>query len=284
MSTTRPPFSRRQGYSRAKEIVYRDDLPVELRFPIFNILRNYTRSDFLWQRFQKLFNPYGTDDWPRASTPIPIAKEEDDPQLIAAKRVIVSCPWFQVYDIIEDIFDKLRFHDTELRTDPEEEELAVPFQRDINDYFLHAGIGWQLVNGEIVTRGDEAFEGTVRAAVSVLEESERPTAAGHIGFAIGALSVRPKANTSGAVAHATSAVECVLGEITGQSMTLGKYLDKNPTLLHPALKKGLDGIYGYASDAGARHGREGIEPNREEAEFVVAVCAAICSLLTRKHA
>jgi hypothetical protein len=66
-------------------------------------------------------------------------------------------------------------------------------------------------------------------------------------------------------------------------MTLGDYLKKNPGLFHPALKNGLYGIYGYASDEGARHGKEGTEPAREEAEFVVAVCAAVCTLLSRKH-
>jgi hypothetical protein len=43
------------------------------------------------------------------------------------------------------------------------------------------------------------------------------------------------------------------------------------------------GIYGYASDEGARHGKEGTEPTGEEAEFAVAVCAAVCALLTRKR-
>lgn len=123
----------------------------------------------------------------------------------------------------------------------------------------------------------------MKTAVAVLEEDTKPTAAGHMRFAISALSSRPRANACGAVAHATSAVECVLGEITGEETTLGKYLDKNPGLFHPALKKGLDGIYGYASDEGARHGKEGTEPSREEAEFAVAVCAAVCTLLTRKH-
>jgi hypothetical protein len=66
-------------------------------------------------------------------------------------------------------------------------------------------------------------------------------------------------------------------------MTLGKYLDKHSNLFHPALKKGLDGIYGYASDEGARHGKEGTEPSSEDAEFVVATCAAVCTLFTRKH-
>jgi len=278
-----PSFSERQGYIPPKEISFRDELPVKLRMPIFDILRRSVRSAFLWERIEKLFSPYGTDDLPQSSGSIAISREEDSPELIGAKRVLLSYPWFRVYDIIEDIFDQLDFHDRELSSDPEEEAMALPFQRDINDYFKHVGIGWQLVNGKIVTRGDEAFEGTVNTAVVVLQENEKPTAASHLQFAISALSARPKPNTSGAVAHATNAVECVLGKITGQEMTLGKYLDKNPVLFHPALKKGLDGIYGYASDEGARHGKEGTEPGREEAEFVVAVCAAVCTLLTRKY-
>jgi hypothetical protein len=147
---------------------------------------------------------------------------------------------------------------------------AKEFVERLNDLFIEQGIGWQIVNGEVVTRGDEVFESTVKTAVRVLEEDTKPTAAGHLRFALSGLSARPKANTSGAVAHATSAVECVLGEITGEPLTLGKYLDKHPDLFHPALRKGLNGIYGYASDEGARHGKEGTEPSREEADFVVA--------------
>jgi hypothetical protein len=63
-------------------------------------------------------------------------------------------------------------------------------------------------------------------------------------------------------------------------MTLGKYLDKHPDLFHPSLKKALDGVYGYASDAGARHGKEGKEPSFDEAQFAVTACAAACTLLT----
>jgi hypothetical protein len=153
----------------------------------------------------------------------------------------------------------------------------------INDFFFEKGIGWQLRDEEIVMRGDQAFEKTLKMAVTVLTTDAKPTAAGLLQFALDALSLRPKANTSGAVAQATNAVECVLGQVTGQEMTLGRYLDKHSTLFHPALKKGLDGIYGYASDEGARHGKEGTEPAPEEAEFVVATCAAVCTLLTRKH-
>jgi hypothetical protein len=192
------------------------------------------------------------------------------------KKYIQKCEWFSIYDIIEGLHRLLYGKD---RYSP----VPSQFVKAINNAFVAQNIGWQLVNGKIVTRGDERFENTVKSAVSVLKGDRKPTAAGHLGSAISALSVRPKPNTSGAVAHATSAVECVLGEITGEVMTLGKYLDSHPNLFHPALKKGLNGIYGYASDEGARHGKEGTEPARDDAEFAVAVCAAVCTLLTRKH-
>ncbi len=206
-------------------------------------------------------------------------------KLDSVRSAINTCHWSRVYDIVEAIYRFLKLREEA----PETEHLfpqglALLFEGEINEYFAYAEIGWQLRNGVIKTRGDETFEGTVNTAVSVLEQDEKPTAAGHIRFAISALSTRPKPNTSGAVAQATSAVECVLGEITGEAMTLGKYLDRYSGLFHPALRKSLDGIYGYASDQGARHGKEGTEPTREEAEFIVATCAAVCTLLDRKHA
>lgn len=132
-------------------------------------------------------------------------------------------------------------------------------------------------------RGDEAFENTVKTSVTALAKENKPTAAQHIESALHALSTRPKPNTSDAVSNATKALECVCGEITGTSMTLGDYLKKNQNLFHPALKKELEGIYGYASDAGARHGKEGVEPALADAEFVLAVRAATCALLSRRH-
>jgi hypothetical protein len=159
---------------------------------------------------------------------------------------------------------------------------TTAFADAINKAFIEHQIGWQIVDGKIIIRGNEAFDHTVETAISVLLGAQKPTAADHLRAAIAALSARPRPNTSGAVAHGTNAVECVLGEITGEATTLGKYLDRHPGLFHPALKKGLNGIYGYASDEGARHGKEGTSPTGEESEFVVAICAAVCTLLLGK--
>ena len=157
------------------------------------------------------------------------------------RRRIEECQWFLVYDIIEAVYRYLRRQDNSGGIPVEGAPHAPAFEKDVNRYLVHAGIGWQLVNGQVLARGDEEFQKVVENAASQLDETARPTAANHMKSAVKALSERPRANTAGAVAHATSAVECLLHDITGEAMTLGKYLDKHSSLFHPALKKALDG-------------------------------------------
>jgi hypothetical protein len=269
MALPSQPFSKRHGYSgESKEITIREDAPANLRYRVLEaaIGAGFAPSAIRSILCRVLGEVPDRSNWSEYPN---IWNEAQD--------LIDGCEWFKVYDIIEELYACVS------ETDGRARGLRSHFADEVNSFFLERGIGWQLVGGEIATRGNDAFEGTVKTAVAVLEADTKPTAAGHLRFALGALSARPKANTSGAVAHATSAVECLLGRITGQAMTLGKYLDKNPGMFHPALKRGLDGIYGCASDEGARHGKEGTEPTYEEAEFAVSVCAAVCTLLTRKY-
>jgi hypothetical protein len=288
-----PPFSERQGFVLPKGIRYRDELPYKMRTPIIDLARQRTGAPWLYKIVRAQLDPYGLGI-ERAPIPfttqsqlsVPVQFDQlrphfSDQNLQGIHDYIAECPWFRVYDVIEAIYQALSLpvdDGTRIVKDH-----APQFELQINEYFCYAEIGWQLRNGLITTRGDDAFESTISTAVDILEQAQRPTAAGHIRSAIAALSSRPKPDTSGAVAHATSAVECVLGDVTGATMPLGKYLDKHFSLFHPALRKGLDGIYGYASHEGARHGKEGTVPKREEAEFVLATCAAVCTLLTRKY-
>jgi len=140
------------------------------------------------------------------------------------ERLVDRCVWFKVYGIIEALYAQISF--------------KGDFAKEINVCCIEEGIGWQLVNGKIVSRGDERFQQAAKTAASQLQENQRHTVAGHIQSAMKALSERPKANTPGAVAHATSALEWVLHDITGQTMTLGRYLDRHPPLFHLSLKEG----------------------------------------------
>jgi hypothetical protein len=261
------PFSQRAGFIQPKQIVYRDDLPTGLRMPILGIIHNFANSDYSAEILHKLLDPYRT-------SPDSEMSEAD---------LFLTMDWFRVFDLIERVYDGLYFHDTEL-LELGEEPRSSPFRKAINDFFIHEGIGWQLnEDGAIVTRGDESFAQAINDAVGQLQTAQRPTAADHIQSALHDLSLKPKANTSGAVSHSTSAVECVLHDITGKSMTLSNHLRHHPDLFHPGIRNALTAIYGYAGDEGARHGKEGTQPSFEEAQFVVAVCAATCTLLTSNN-
>lgn len=279
---TMPSFSQRYGYAQPPPITVLEDLPSSLRGPIVEIASRRTGASRLRKIVENVLDPYGTNPQPLSPTANMAALFANAPtDLIAVRERIMACHWYRVYDIVEAFHRELVRQDKQAGFPVEGAPHAPGFEHDINRFFVHSGIGWQLANGEVVRRGDGAFESTMREADAVLIKSGRPTAAGHLKSGRRALSERPNPNTAGAVAHATSSVECVLGEITGESLTLGKYLDRYPRLLHRALSKALDGIYGFASDAGARHGKEGIEPSYEEASFVLSTCAATCTLLTK---
>ena len=130
--------------------------------------------------------------------------------------------------------------------------------------------------------GTQAVSHSVYGAVAELSSRGRTTSANHLKFAIQALLQSPHANTAGAIAHATTALESLAGDITGQAMTLGDYLKKHSSLFHTALRKGLEGLYGYASDSGARHGRDSVPP-RQEAEYVLHIAAATAVYLNRHY-
>lgn len=259
-------FSQRHGYSgHAKEITVREDAPESIRVVALDKasslgLSSHTIRDIVCTALRKRPDP---NNWSAGN----VWQE--------AEYLFYDCEWFKVYDIVEGFYVSLGRRD-----EREFEKNALAFEDTLNAAFVEEGIGWQLVKGQLVARGDEGFQEAVKTTASQLKENQRPTAASHIQSAVKALSERPRANTPGGVSHATSAVECLLHDITGQAMTLGGYLDKYPQLFHPALKKALNGVYGYASDAGARHGKEGKEPSFDEAQFAVTTCAAACTLLT----
>jgi hypothetical protein len=279
--STSPTFSERHGLIATPEAKYHESLPPELRQPIFDILRRYSNPAFLWERLEWLFNPYGISEYP-SGPPIVITKEEDRPAIVAAKRVLMNCDWFRVYDVVEDLYAQLDFHERELASEDEEPRTG-PLQDDLNAYFRYAGIGWQMVNGLVVSRGDDAFEQTVKTAEKELGDGARTTAADRIARALRNLSARPTPDFSGAISHGTGAMECVLHDITGEKITLGDYLKRYPDMFPGSMKKALEGLWGFSSQEGARHGQEGIEPPREDAEFIVVIAAALTTYLNRKH-
>ena len=258
-------FSRRNRYTdAAKGITIREDAPEGLRVTVLETSREIGWSPSRLRRtIAKVLrvrpDPNNWSEYPN------VWDEVQD--------LIHGCEWFRVYDIIEEVY--ARFADGS-------DENAGRFAKEINSYFIEEGIGWQLVDGQVVTRGPESFESVVTAATAALNNTGRPTAAGHLHEALQDLSRRPNPDLSGAIYHAMGALEAVARDLVGNpNATLGQIIKRHPDLLPRPLDKALSHLWGYASTE-ARHVQEGREPNRKEAELLVGLAAATATHLTHK--
>jgi hypothetical protein len=262
------PFSRRFGYRGPEaEITIREDAPDTLRQAIISIAEGLGLSPSNMRLgtcsvLRVLPDPNNWSEYPNVYSEV--------------QSLIGNCPWYKVYDIAEEFYDRLHG----MRPGK-----ATEFEQVLNEVFREDGIGWAMENGRIVARGSEAFSAVPRQAVEMLREAGRITAAGEIHEAIQDLSRRPPDKT-GAIQHAMAALECVARDATGQpSKTLGKIIaDHRAQLKIPRpLDEALEKLWGYASETG-RHLREGLEPSFEDAELVVTVSAAVGIYLARSRA
>ena len=249
-------FSRRNRYAGAAKVIsIREDAPEGLRVTVLDAARKLGLGPSRLRTIacQALRVRPDPDNW-------------SEPNVWNEVQALMhECEWFKVYDIIEALHSRFV-----------ENDATTSFADEINAYFIEEGIGWQLVDGQIITRGTEAFESIVPAAVAALDDTARPTAAGHLHEALQDLSRRPTADLTGAIYHAMGALEAVARDLVGDpKATLGEVVKRNPDLLPKPLGTALSQLWGYASNE-ARHVLEGREPNREEAELLVGlgVCAA----------
>ena len=117
-------------------------------------------------------------------------------------------------------------------------------------------------------------------ADAALQQADSRTAARELREANVDLSRRPP-DLTGAVQHSLAALECVARERCDDSSTFGKLLQRYSDLFPRPLDRGIEKIWGFASEMG-RHLREGRTPSKDEAELLVGLATVCCTYLARK--
>ncbi len=181
--------------------------------------------------------------------------------------------WYHVFDFCEDIAACL----SQLS-----QFEAQEFSQKLNEAFRRKGVGWQMLDGKLETRGEESFEASTRNAIRLAAELGKPVASKELHEALLDLSKRPNPDVSGAIMHAMAALECVARDTTGDvNSTLGAILKKYPGKLPSPLDEALSKIWGFASDK-ARHLRENHPPLLEDAELLVGLSGTLSAYLLKK--
>jgi len=193
------------------------------------------------------------------------------------EKLLARCEWYEVYDIIEAVFESIGRHARAFRGDP---RTRTVFTAEVNELLAELGVGWQLVEGEIRTRGDPAYESVIHLATHAIGQSGKATSLNELNQALADLSRRPNPDCSGAIQHANASLECFCREVTGDdSATLGELINQHSELFPKPLDKATHGLYGYASQFG-RHMSEGKEPTHEQATLVVGIAAILMNFLS----
>ena len=255
-------FTNRMGIKiPVAEIIVRNDAPEAFRNYLLVFLK-----DFCGLRKIRDIVCMATNE-----APDPGNWGENDFMNSEIQTIVLNCPWYRIYDIIELFYKKI------------ENGQHAQFEQGINNYFIEKGIGWKMISGKIETRGDEAFEADLVEVETVLLERKLYTSKREIKEAIADLSRRPNPEITGAVQHSLAALESVCREVTGdKKATLGKLIYNHPDIVPSPLNVVIEKIWGFSSEQG-RHLQEGRAPEYDEAELLVHLSAAVCSYVCKKH-
>lgn len=267
------PFSKRHGYRSApKEITIWEDAPESLRHFVLEQLTSaecgpYPIRDMICSILHVRPDPNNWSEYPNVWD--------------EAQYLVYGCDWFRFYDFMESAYQTLGAKRRNEWDDSEGQQRAQAFQEALNEFFVDEGIGWQMVDGEIITRGTETFESNIHSAVEALGAAKRLTAQNEIHEAIGDLSRRPEADLTGAIQHAMAALECVARDVCGdERATLGEVIKRYPGVIPKPLDESIAKAWGFASEM-ARHIREGRNPERKEVELIVGLAATVATYLSR---
>jgi hypothetical protein len=177
--------------------------------------------------------------------------------------------WNEVYDAIEFIASRVGSNQFA-------EECNRALERELAAY--------RVVGGKVVELTDEA---QLKAIDKVVEATAGvPLVQKHLRTALARLADRPEPDYRNAGKEAICAVETLVGMISGNpdtTLDAGLKLIESRKLLplHPSLVSSWRTLYGYAGDAGLRHGMKDGQAAvaLDEAVYVIVTCSAIVGYL-----
>lgn len=266
-------FSERKGYKTPNSKVQNEEMTVELRNSIWNVLdvNIWSAERFLYVQYREPdIQPFSKSLWFHYfKQPIDNRPERSADILDEIRKYFFKCPWYEVYDFLEFV---LNYFKNQYLNDFTNRILSIELS------------GYRFVEGHITNLTSEDEISSLTAALS---DKEFPGVQTHLKTALALFSDKKKPDYRNSIKESISAVESMAQAITkNPKATLGdalKVLEKS-TNLHSALKEAFTKLYGYASDEdGIRHAMlDDPRLGPEDARFFLVACSAFTNYLKSK--
>ena len=276
-------FSRKFGLRPTSQGLIYDQVPETTRIGLFYIIFGLLRSPYLpYSYYQHLYQEICRIlkikwDW---------TMNHEIQYANAIENTILKCEWHTFYEICQIAYSYFKEEESP-HSSVIKPGTAKVLQEQVNALFKDEFLGFEIQNGKIERMGNPIIDAKIREARILLKDPEFKSADELFEKAIKALNVRPKPDSENCIKDAVATVESV-----------GKIIRKDKkaridNIIKDAIQKGvipqllgdpIIKLYAYrGNEPAVAHG--GIEPSKvtiDEAEFVLAMSAAIIIYLVKK--
>jgi hypothetical protein len=280
-------FSERTGAVPARKIIQIEDMDDSLRNSLWNVFYLYYANEksSSWMCVAKSVAQYVCR--------VPVDTIGGN-SLSWLRRVFFEAPWYQVYDIIEQISQdedlksssaSLSPYTQLINDDPRGRFRAL--KSDLNIVLERELSGYRFISDKLTPITSTVEIAAIERAVKDLGADEYLGARQHLQTALEFLGKRPSPDYRNSIKESISSIEAIVKRIAGTngngvSAALDRISENFP--IHGALKSSFKSLYGYASDEnGIRHSMlEESSVGYDEAAFMLVACSAFASFLIAK--
>ncbi|WP_370979458.1 AbiJ-NTD4 domain-containing protein [Agaribacterium sp. ZY112] len=266
-------FSERIGKNKVKTGLQLNDINVELRNSLWNVL-----DVFFWSEDEFLYASYGKAGIEDFSSklwhfyfklPMDTRPNHGGEILGEIRKYYFSCEWYEIYDFLEHILKS---------------EKNGRLIQQVNRILESELAGYRFIDSAFVPVTEEQ---EIEAIESAIAEGPYAGVRSHLQSAIEHLSRKENPDYRNSIKESISAVESMAKELTGNpKATLGDALNQlsRNSNIHQALKAGFSSIYGYTSDEGGiRHAMlEEPSVSVSDAKFFLVSCSSFINYLKEK--
>lgn len=274
-------FSKRHGLTPTPKGLIHKDVPTTARVALCNLIiecQNSLKSKYQgYKAYRSLYFDICKILRVLPSPEEPNISHEEEHYHNKLNELVVTCEWWQFFDICEILFS---FFIMKHRRDA--------FSKRVNILFKEERLGYELRDGKIEKFSSEYIDEKIQETRYLLKEPEFKSADELFEKAIKALNEKPNPDSENCIKDAIATVESV-----------GKIIRKDKkaridNIIKEAIQKGvipqhlgepIIKLYIYRGNESAiAHG--GTEPSKvteDEAEFVLAMSAAIIIYLLKKR-
>lgn len=196
----------------------------------------------------------------------------------AIESLVKESKWWRVYDILELLYRQLG--------DQGNKRLLAD---QINKLLIDEQLGFEMREGKIEKVGSGFIDANIKEARILLKEPEFKGADQLFEKAIKAINARPNPDVENCIKDSVAAIESVGKIISKDDKAKIDDVVKNATtqgVIPKLLAETIIKLYAYrGSEPAVAHG--GVEPSKvkvDEAEFVLAMSAAMIIYLVKKRA